>query len=201
MKYNFVLPIAFLLLFALPLNPVTADSENKTTSDPEASKDEVIVGKEGDDRINAGDGNDNIAGKGGNDFIEAGEGDDLVSGGEGNDKIKGGPGDDLIIAGSGNDTVTDGPGSDFVNLGDGDDTFVYYVDENVGNIDFAAGGDGEDTLIIVNENIDELMKNEIIRYYEKQKMVGTDIAHLGKFDISLGVSQFEHVVVATGFAF
>ncbi len=201
MKYNYVLLIAFLMLFITPQTLVTADPENKTNEEAEASKDDVVVGKEGDDSINTGDGNDNIAGKGGDDFIEAGEGDDLISGGAGDDKILGGPGDDYIIGGDGNDIVDDGAGNDFINLGDGNDTFVYNVKNNLEFTDYAVGGEGEDTLVIVKEDIDELMKNEIIKYYEKQKMVGADIVHMGKFDISLGVSQFEHVVVATSFSF
>lgn len=199
MKYNFLFLIAALMLIVTPHIIVTA--EDKTNSATDASKDNIVIGKEGDDTINTGDGNDNISAKGGNDLIEAGEGDDLISGGEGDDKILGGPGDDYIIGGEGNDIVRDGPGNDFINLGDGDDTFVYFVNDNREFTDYAVGGEGEDTLVIVNEEIDEIMKNEIIKYYENQKMVGTDITHLGKFDIAMGVSGFENVVVTTSFAF
>lgn len=201
MKHNFSYLIAVLILLATPLTLVTAESDNKANSKPEAGKDEVLVGKEGDDRIYGGSGNDNISGRGGNDFIEGGEGDDLVSGGDGDDKIQGGPGDDYIMGGKGNDTVEDGPGNDFINLGDGDDVFVYNVKDNIGFADYAVGGEGEDTLVIVDENIDEMMKNEIIKYYEKHSMVGRDIAHFGRFDIAMGVTGFENVVVATSFAF
>lgn len=201
MKHNTSFLIAFLLLFALPLTSVTADSDEKADSNSEVIMEDVVIGKDSDDRINTGGGNDNIDGRGGNDFIEAGEGDDLVSGGEGDDKILGGPGDDYLMGGKGDDTIDDGPGNDFVSLGDGNDTFVYNVKNNLEFADYAVGGEGDDTLVIVYENIDKMMKDEIIKYYEKQNMVGADIAHFSKFDISLGVSQFEHVVVATGFAF
>ena len=201
MKDNFVFPIAVLMLLAATITPVTADTDNQPNSEPGQIKDEVVIGKEGSDRINTGDGNDNISGKGGNDFIEAGSGDDLVSGGEGDDKIRGGPGDDYIIGSEGNDTVDDGPGSDFINLGKGNDTLVYYLDNNKGYTDYAVGGEGDDTLVIVTDNINDLMKNEIIKYYEQQNMVGADVVNLGKFNISLGTSDFEHIVFATGFAF
>lgn len=46
--------------------------------------------------------------------IDAGEGDDEVSAGEGNDKVIGGLGDDIIWAGSGNDSVNAGDGNDKV---------------------------------------------------------------------------------------
>ena len=198
MKYNIALLFALFIILTAPITLVTAEADNKKS---EVIEEDIVIGKEGDDRINTGDGNDNIAARGGDDFIEAGEGDDLISGGEGDDKILGGPGDDYIIGGKGNDTVTDGPGNDFINLGDGDDTFVYHVDSNIQFTDYAVGGEGDDTLVIVKEDIDEFTKNEIIKFYEKEKMVGTDIAHLGKFDIALGVSGFENVVVATSFAF
>lgn len=198
MKYNTLMLTAFLLLFALSLTTISADSEDKADSNSEV---DVVIGNDTDETIDTGDGNDNIDGRGGNDTIDAGKGDDLVSGGAGNDKIKGGEGNDLIIGGAGNDTVTDGPGSDYVNLGPGDDTFVYYVYENVGSVDFAAGGDGDDTLILVSDDINETLGNDIVRYYEKEKMVGTDITHLGKFDIAMGVTGFENVVVTAGFSF
>ena len=53
----------------------------------------------------------------------------------------------------------------------------------------------------MNEDIDEMMKDEIIKYYENQKMVGADIVNFDKFDISLGVTGFQNLVVATSFAF
>jgi hypothetical protein len=201
MKYNTLILTAFLLLFALSLTPITADSEDKADSNSGVIMEDVVIGNDTDETIDTGDGNDNIDGRGGNDTIDAGKGDDLVEGGAGNDKIKGGEGDDLIIGGAGKDTVTDGPGNDYVNLGPGDDTFVYYVDENVGSVDFAAGGDGDDTLILVSDDINEALGNDIVKYYEKEKMVGTDITHLGNFDIAMGVTGFENVVVTAGFSF
>ncbi len=195
-----ILTVVFMLLAAL-LMPIRADSQNQSSSTPGQTSDDVVIGKEGADRINSGDGNDNIAGKGGNDFIEAGDGDDLVSGGSGDDKIRGGAGDDYIMGGDGNDTVSGGPGNDYITLGPGDDILVYYLDSNKGYHDFADGGEGDDTLIIVSDNIDDMMKNQIIKYYEQQNMVGADVGHLGKLNMTLGTSDFEHIMFATGFSF
>jgi len=189
------------MLLSAALTLFTAGSDNQTSSQAGTAGDDVVIGTDGEDKINTGSGNDNISGKDGNDFIEAGEGDDLVSGGAGDDKIRGGPGDDYIIGGPGNDIVEDGPGSDFINLGPGNDTLVYYLDNNKGYKDYAVGGEGDDTLIIVSDDIDDMMKNQIIKYYEQQNMVGADVGHLGKLNMTLGTSDFEHIMFATGFSF
>lgn len=202
MKYNLLFLIVALMFLSALLIPLKADSQNQTNLEAVNTSDDVVTGKEGNDRINTGDGNDNISGKSGNDLIEAGSGDDLISGGNGDDKIQGGPGDDYIIGNEGNDIVDDGPGNDFINLGKGNDTLVYYLDNNKGYQDYAIGGEGDDTLVIVTDNnIDDLMKNQIIKYNEQQNMVGADVVNLGKFNISLGTSDFEHIVFATGFTF
>ena len=200
MRYAAILLFTGLLLAASPTRPISGADANTGLARPE-NKDQIVIGENAGEKIITGDGNDNVSGKGGDDFIESGNGDDLVSGGDGNDKIIGGDGDDYIIGGDGDDVVTDGAGSDYIVLGKGNDTFVYYIDLNKDCLDFAVGGEGDDTLVIVTTELDEVMQNEIIKYYEQQSMVGTDIVHLGKFDITLGVSRFEHVVFATSFAF
>jgi Ca2+-binding RTX toxin-like protein len=201
MKYNLLIPIAALILLSALLIPLRAGSQNQANTEA-AVKDDVVTGTDANDKIDTGDGNDNVSGKGGNDFIESGDGDDLVSGDEGDDKIQAGSGDDYIMGNEGNDTVSDGPGNDFINLGPGNDTLVYFLDNNKGYKDYAVGGEGEDTLIIVSdENLDDLMKNQIIKYYEQQNMVGADVGHLGKLNMTLGTSDFEHIMIATGFTF
>jgi len=200
MRYAAILLFTGLLLAGSPAGSISG-AEADTGQAQSENKDQIVIGENTGEKIITGDGDDNVSGKGGDDFIESGDGNDLVSGGDGNDKIIGGDGDDYIIGGEGDDVVSDGAGSDYIVLGKGNDTFVYYLDRNRDCLDFAVGGEGDDTLVIVTTEIDEVMQNEIVKYYEKQSMVGTDIAHLGKFDITLGVSQFEHVVFATGFAF
>ena len=200
MRYAAILLFTVLLLAGSPTRPISG-AEADTGQAQSENKDRIVIGENAGEKIITGDGNDNVSGKGGDDFIESGDGNDLVSGGAGNDKILGGDGDDYIIGGEGDDIVTDGAGNDYIVLGDGNDTFVYYLDLNKNSFDFAVGGEGDDTLVIVTTEIDDVMQNEVVKYYEKQSMVGTDIAQFGKFDIALGVSQFEHVVFATSFAF
>lgn len=199
---NSLVVIITLMLLSIPVMRVSADNEDQPTPAQGQTSDDVVPGTDANDKIDSGPGNDNISGMGGNDFIEAGEGNDLVSGGAGDDKIKGGPGDDYIMGNEGNDTVTDGPGNDYITLGPGDDILVYYLDNNKGYTDYAVGGEGEDTLIIVSDDtIDDLMKNQIIKYYEQQNMVGADVGQVGKLKMTLGTSDFEHVMFATGFTF
>lgn len=201
MQNNLLVLIAAIILLISPLTWVSAENETQLNSAPGQNTNGVVTGTASNDKIDTGPGNDDISGMDGNDSIDAGAGNDLVSGGGGNDKIRGGPGDDYIMGGEGNDTVTDGPGSDYINLGPGDDVLVYYLDNNKGYHDFADGGAGDDTLVLVSDNMDDMMKNEIIKYYQEQNMIGADVGHVGKLNVTLGVSNFENVVFATGFKF
>ncbi|WP_151717622.1 Hint domain-containing protein [Gemmobacter serpentinus] len=119
-----------------------------------ASKDGIVSGTSGDDRIdgnyvgdpdgdlidsndatglNGSTGNDDIVyGGAGNDTIYAGEGDDSVSGGADNDLIHGGAGNDLLAGDEGDDHMYGDAGDDVMLGGIGNDTLY--------------GGEGEDTL-------------------------------------------------------
>ena len=54
-----------------------------------------------------------ILGRGGNDKIDARDGDDLLDGGKGNDKLHGGDGSDTLIGGKGQDKLFGEAGQDF----------------------------------------------------------------------------------------
>jgi Ca2+-binding RTX toxin-like protein len=79
----------------------------------------IIVGTDGDDRLEGTDGIDIIRGLGGN---------DVLLGGGRSDTLEGGPGDDTLDGGSGYyaDKLDGGLGADNMTGGDGDD--VYIVD-------------------------------------------------------------------------
>ena len=94
--------------------------------------DDVILGTEGPDVINAGDGRDTIC---------AGAGDDIINAGDGADMVFGGSGDDTITAGQGKDTVYAQGGDDFVSGGKGKDTLI----GGRGNDDLR-GNEGTDTI-------------------------------------------------------
>ena len=135
---------------------------------PGDADDGTILGTQGPDVINAGQGNsqvyalggddtvfgerggDGIYGGDGNDFIGAGEGDDLAAGGDGNDEIHGEAGDDQLFGNRGNDGLYGQAGNDQVRGGEGDDrVFGGTGDDGLygeeGN-DFLGGGSGNDLL-------------------------------------------------------
>ena len=67
--------------------------------------------------INALAGDDIVIGNDRNNRIDAGEGDDVVDGGAGNDQILGGAGNDNLTGGAGRDTLTGGEGFDIFVIG------------------------------------------------------------------------------------
>lgn len=89
----------------------------------------------GNDRMEAGAGNDTFAALGG---------DDIVFGGAGNDSLDGGAGDDTLVGGSGNDVLTGGAGQDrfvFAASNEGFDTIVDF-DAGVDSIGYDAAAFG-----------------------------------------------------------
>jgi Ca2+-binding RTX toxin-like protein len=115
----------------------------------------VLGGTEGDDRLQAGQADDDtVWGDGGNDWIDGGNGNDQLFGGAGDDYISDSAGDDIIHGDEGNDTIYAGIGDDIVFGGDGDD----FIDAGQG-IDEVLGGLGND-IILGGEDDDELQGNE-----------------------------------------
>ncbi len=76
-----------------------------------------------------------------NDTIVTGLGDDVLLGNGGNDSLMAGAGEDIINAGKGDDIAFGGEGDDTINLEDGND----YVEAGFGN-DIVNGGDGTDVI-------------------------------------------------------
>ena len=113
-----------------------------------------IIGGDGGQTINGGNGDDVIYGdnlghhdgngdwveaqNGGNDKIYAGAGDDYVVGGDGDDLIDGGDGQNVIYGGRGNDTIIAG---NPVNT-----TVSQYGDVYRGGVSYAYGEEGDDTI-------------------------------------------------------
>jgi Ca2+-binding RTX toxin-like protein len=105
--------------------------------------DEVIIGENGNDRLNGGGGQDQLDGEDGDDTIDGGPGDDSLRGGgagNGADRLIGGPGvDSLDFQGRGLPvTITQNGDADDGGSGEGD---------NVGSdIETLIGGKGDDTI-------------------------------------------------------
>jgi Ca2+-binding RTX toxin-like protein len=85
---------------------------------------DVILGNDLDNRINAGDGDDVVCAGRGNDRVKAGSGNDRVFGGMGNDIIKGQAGNDSLDGGAGRDKLFDGDGDDVTRGGRGKDKHI-----------------------------------------------------------------------------
>jgi len=85
-----------------------------------------------------------IFGYGGDDKVTAGEGDDDIFGGDGNDFVRAGSGLDRIVGGAGNDVLDGEAGADTMEGGGGDD--VYWIDD-AGDVISEAGGDGLDKVM------------------------------------------------------
>ncbi|MCJ8240724.1 peroxidase family protein [Peteryoungia algae] len=108
---------------------------------------DVLVGQGGSDILRGEDGDDVVSGGDGNDVINAGLGDDEVHAGGGNDIVFGGAGSDLIFGDAGHDVIEGGAADDHVWAGDGDDTViatlndgndVYYGEDGIDTLDYAA---------------------------------------------------------------
>ena len=102
-----------------------------------------IVGSEGDDRIQGGNGTSLIIGLAGNDIIHGGTGDNIIIGGPGDDQLYGGGGNNIIIAGGqGTNQIYGGKGNNILIAGSGNTLLV----AGHGN-DKLYGGSGNDVLI------------------------------------------------------
>ncbi|MCW2292450.1 Ca2+-binding RTX toxin-like protein [Pseudomonas sp. BIGb0408] len=84
------------------------------------ASDDVVLGLDGNDFIDAGAGDDEIYGGLGDDTLLGGAGNDIINGGVGSDRLEGGDGDDIytFIGGSGNDVVVDSAGADTLHFDD-----------------------------------------------------------------------------------
>lgn len=92
---------------------------------PGSTFDDLIIGTDRGDFIDAGAGDDTILAVSGNDLVVGGDGDDTICAGAGNDAIFGGAGHDVIDGGDGGDVLDGGAGSDTLIGGSGNDTFVF----------------------------------------------------------------------------
>lgn len=104
--------------------------------------DDKVDGRELDDTLHLGAGNDYGSGN---------HGDDILFGGAGNDSMSGGSGDDKLIGEAGNDSMHGGDGRDSLSGGQGDDSLSgsYGNDILRGNsgADYLRGDEGRDLLM------------------------------------------------------
>lgn len=119
----------------------------------------VVIGGTGNDRMIGGSGtdfffgyggSDGLHGNGGNDYLYGGTGADVLSGGAGNDVLDGDTGNDQLYGDDGNDSVWGGDGNDHIRGGNGNDVLRGedgndFITADEGN-DSLYGGNGDDQL-------------------------------------------------------
>ncbi len=108
------------------------DNDSATTPGQGTPGDDLLLGDEQANQINAGAGNDFIYAGAGNDTIIGGEGADSIRAGKDDDLVEGGVGDDSLMGDMAQDTLIGGDGNDILRGGKGFDSLI--------------GGNGSDTL-------------------------------------------------------
>jgi Ca2+-binding RTX toxin-like protein len=73
--------------------------DDRAEIDSKVRKDALLLGGDGDDRLQGGGGHNVLVGGAGDDTLEGGDLADVLIGGRGKDKLDGGDGDDLLIGG------------------------------------------------------------------------------------------------------
>lgn len=93
-------------------NETGAEVEDNSSSDPDATHDDVLLAGAGNDKAFAGKGNDYVNGSFGDDVLMGQDGDDVVMGGEHDDFVDGGAGNDVLDGEAGSDKIYGGAGDD-----------------------------------------------------------------------------------------
>ncbi len=152
-----------------------AQGEEGLNLDIASAKIEEASGSAGDDVFDASDALERVRlyGKEGDDYLSGGAGDDYLRGDEGNDVISGGAGNDTIEGKAGADQLTGGAGDDRL-LVDADDTLinggegydrVYVQGEDGVSLDLNASDVEEVTGNVGNDVLDGTDATERVRIY------------------------------------
>ena len=126
----------------------------------------VMIGKEGNDKLNAKSGNDYLIGNEGDDYLYGGDGNDILDGGTGDDVLKGCAGDDMYIfdLGSGQDIINEGGFKESTK-----DKVVF--GKGLDPKDLIVSKDGND-MILSFKGIDDTVKI-VSQYYKKNFQIET----------------------------
>ncbi|MDF2140950.1 calcium-binding protein [Paenirhodobacter sp. CAU 1674] len=114
--------------------------------------DDTLLGGYGADTLMGNDGDDSLVGGAQNDVMDGGAGYDHLIGGAGNDMMLGGAGNDTLLGEDGNDSLSGGLGRNLIDGGAGDDIIAAG-----GTLDTVYGGDGNDTIVASNTLDDDLI--------------------------------------------
>ena len=94
---------------------------------------DIIVGRDADERLTTFAGDDLLSGRGGNDRLFGGNGNDDLRGNDGKDRLFGEDENDALSGGDDDDTLTGGKGRDTLEGGDGADTFEFATGDGRNN--------------------------------------------------------------------
>jgi hypothetical protein len=153
--------------------PAGPDESNWETNDvPGCPKGGPLLGTDSADKLDGGEGDDEIRALGAKDELNGGLGSDVIYGGPGNDFLKGttwygsdrATSKDVLYGGPGDDELWDALGDDVLYGGDGDDTLY-----GGGGEDVLYGGDGNDILIDEGGQPDKLYCGEGKNHYRAGK--------------------------------
>lgn len=125
--------------------------------------------------------NDLIIGKDINDIITAGDGNDIAVGRNGDDVIYGGNGADYLFGENGNDTIEGNAGRDYISGDDGSDTIII-------NVIVGSSSDSSTVTVLGNENdVGQDTLNEFNLTSDIIKVVATNVSSFThKVDTALG---------------
>ena len=118
----------------------SAGADNRTIGTAEK---DIIHVRDGNDVVEALEGNDIVYGAGGNDYLDGGDGDDLLYGSVGNDHLVGNEDNDALFGGAGSDRLIGNTGNDQLFGEEGGDRLV-----GGGGADTLTGGSGADAFAI-----------------------------------------------------
>ncbi|KKD58306.1 hypothetical protein RN22_21870 [Grimontia sp. AD028] len=91
---------------------------------------DIVYAGAGNDTVSGGNGVDEIYGEAGNDTLSGDNAEDHLYGGDDNDTLDGGRGNDRLVGGAGDDELTLGKGSDTVVFESGNDTVMDFDTNN-----------------------------------------------------------------------
>jgi Ca2+-binding RTX toxin-like protein len=139
-----------------------------------------ILGGDDDDTITGGAARDVVLGQAGNDNISTLGGNDSLDGGEDDDTLYGGDDNDTLIGGPGADEVYGQNGTDLLVVIDTSLTLAasFATPAGVGVVDLYDGGNGTDTLALVDNINLTLTDTDLLAYGETHGVASIEHAYL-----------------------
>ena len=139
-----------------------------------------ILGGDDDDTITGGAARDVAIGQAGNDTIATLGGNDSLDGGDDDDTLYGGDDDDTLIGGPGADDVYGQNGTDLLVVIDSSLTLAssFVTPAGVGVIDLYDGGNGTDTLALIDDVNLTLTDTDLDAYGEVHSVASIEHAYL-----------------------